>query len=394
MRLRKLGNGISLEGKRVLVRIDANVPIVNGKVKDGPHGRIARSAVDLLWLSQRKAKVIVITHIGRPDGRRIPAYSVKPVAKRLSGLLGMRVKTTRTIIGVDAQKAVGAMQNGDVLLLENLRFDAREKGNAPSFASALAKLGDIYVNDAFSVSHRAHASVDAITSELTSFAGPLLANEISQLSKLGKKNKHPFILVLGGLKMTTKLPIIERFISQLDHLLVGGALANVFFVAQGKFVGKSEYENDSVASAKRLLDIHKDKIVLPTDLIAVRSLRKDAKREVVLPDCICATQRVVDIGPETVKHFNGLINCSRTIVWNGPLGFCEIRPFCSGTLEVAKTIAARTGKAMTIVGGGDTMPLIENLGLADKYSLLSTGGGAMLQFLAGEPLPGIEALKV
>ncbi|TAL49802.1 phosphoglycerate kinase [Patescibacteria group bacterium] len=394
MKLRKVGTSMDVQGKRVLVRIDANVPIVKGRAVDGPHGRIARSAVDINWLSQRGAKVIVMTHLGRPNGRRVAAYSVKPVAKRLSSLLGTPIEVTRTVTGKDVDKFIAKMGQGDVLLLENLRFDRREEENAPSFAEALAKFGDLYINDAFSVSHRAHASLDAITSFLPSYAGPLLATEISVLSKLEEHMKHPFSLMLGGLKMTTKFSIIERFLSKLDSLLVGGALANVFLVAQGKKVGKSVYETESIKSATRLLKKYAKKIVLPTDVVCVHSLRRDAKQVVKSVDQIGASDRIVDIGPATRKMFTQTLEGSKTILWNGPLGYCEIEEFCSGTRDVARAIAAQTGKATTIVGGGDTLPVIESLHLADRFTLLSTGGAAFLAFLSGESLPGIEALKI
>ncbi|MBI2472995.1 phosphoglycerate kinase [Candidatus Uhrbacteria bacterium] len=393
MKLRKLGNAISVKGKRVLIRIDANVPVVKGRAQDGPHGRIARSAVDINWLSQRGAKVIVMAHLGRPKGRRVPAYSLKPVAKRLSGLLGSKIKLTRSVVGKDVEKSVVAMQEGDILLLENLRFDSREEENAPSLAEALARLGDLYVNDAFSVSHRAHASVDALTSNLPSYAGPLLAQEISVLSRLEQKAKHPFILVLGGLKMSTKLPIIKRFIDQLDFVLIAGALANIFLVAQGFSVGKSVFEEGVLEEAKWLLSTHGEKIVLPVDVLCVRSLRKDAKRTVCSIDQIHEKDRVVDIGPQTQKQFEQILHQAKTIVWNGPLGYCEIPAFAQATEQIAKVIAHQTSHATTIVGGGDTLPVIESLHLADKYTLLSTGGGALLQFLSGESLPGIDALK-
>ncbi len=394
MKLRKLGSSMNLKGKRVLVRIDANVPIVKGRAVDGPHGRIARSAVDIQWLSQHGAKVIVMTHLGRPQGRRVAAYCVKPVAKRLASLLGMRIEVTRSVAGNDVEKFIAKMAHGDVLLLENLRFDRREEENAPSLAEALAKFGDLYVNDAFAVSHRAHASVDAITGFLPSYAGPLLANEISVLSKLEEHVKRPFVLVLGGLKMTTKLPIIERFLPQLDQLIVGGALANVFLVAHGKRVGKSVYEEESIDSAKRLLKKYEKKILLPTDVVCVRSFRRDAKQDVKSVDAIGASDRIVDIGPETRKLFSQALEGSKTILWNGPLGYCEIEEFCAGTREVARAIATQTGRATTIVGGGDTLPVIESLKLADKFTLLSTGGGALLEFLSGESLPGVEALTI
>lgn len=394
MKLRKLGSTMNLKGKRVLIRIDGNVPVVKGRVQDGPHGRIARSAVDINWLAQRGAKVIVMTHLGRPNGRRISAYSLKPVAKRLSSLLGTRIQLARSVIGKDVEKTIEHMENGDVLLLENLRFDLRETQNDAVFAEALARLGDFYVNDAFAVSHRAHASLDAITTKLPSYAGPLLAQEVSVLSRLEKQTKKPFVLLLGGLKMTTKLPIIKRFIPEMDTLLIGGALANVFLVAQGVTIGRSVYEEEAVESARELLRMYADKIVLPTDVIVASSLRKDAHRREVLVKDIEKTDRIVDIGSRTRKQFQEILEQAKTIVWNGPLGYCEIPAFCAGTRDVAKVIANQTGKATTIVGGGDTLPVIESLNLADKFTLLSTGGGALLQFLSGESLPGIEALNM
>lgn len=394
MKIRKLNTAMNLNGKRVLVRIDGNVPVVKGRVIDGPHGRIARGAVDINWLSQRGAKVVVMTHLGRPNGRRISAYSVKPVAKRLSSLLGMPVGVTRSVIGKDVEKIVGKMKDGDVVLLENLRFDPREEENAPSFAEALARFGDLYVNDGFAVSHRAHASVDAITSFLPSYAGPMLASEISVLGKLEEHAKRPFALVLGGFKMSTKLPIIERFLPRLDALLVGGALANVFLVAHGKSVGRSVFEAESVDTAKRLLKKYAKKILLPTDVVCVRSLRRDAKQTVKSVNEIVGTERIVDIGPSTRNAFTRALGEAKMILWNGPLGYCEVAEFCAGTREVANVIAKQTGRAITIVGGGDTLPVIESLKLADKFTLLSTGGGALLEFLSSKSLPGIDALKL
>lgn len=394
MRLRKLGNAMNLKGKRVLIRIDGNVPIVKGRAIDGPHGRIARSAVDINWLSQRGARVIVMTHVGRPQGKYTPAYSVKPIAKRLSSLLGFRIQTTHWIVGKDVERVVAKMEDGEVLLLENLRFDPREVENATSFAEALARLGDIYVNDAFSVSHRAHTSVDGITSILPSYAGPLFAQEIMVLDRLEKKAKHPFVLALGGLKMTTKLPIIQRFASEFDAILLGGAIANVFFVAQGTNVGVSVFEKEAVAHAKKLLRKFGEKFLLPRDVVCVGALRKDARRRVVGIDHVGLRDRIVDIGPETRRRFQDVLSEAKTIVWNGPFGYCEIAPFCEGTREIARTIAKETGHATTIVGGGDTLPLVESLNLSDKFTLLSTGGAALLQFLAGEPLPGLEALRM
>jgi phosphoglycerate kinase len=393
MKLRKLKSDVDFAGKRVLIRIDGNVPIQKGKAVDGPHGRIARSAVDIDWLSQRGAKVIVLSHLGRPNGKRVASCSLKPVAKRLGGLLKSRVTLSKEIVGPKVVKLIEQMKNGDVLLLENLRFDAREETNAPSFAQALASLGDIYVNDAFAVSHRAHASVDAITSDLPSFAGPLLENEITVLSKLDKGMKHPFVLVMGGLKIETKLPVIDRFLTSAEKILIGGALATTFLVAQGFTVGKSVYDVDGVKEAKALLAKAKDKLVLPVDVIVSSSVRKDAQTRCVSIDAVKSSDRIVDLGKKTLARFEDELENAKTVVWNGPLGMTEIPKFCHGTLVVAKAIAERTGSATTIVGGGDTVPVLESAHLADKFTLLSTGGGALLEFLGGKKLPGLEVLE-
>ncbi len=400
MKLRKLKSDMDIAGKRVLIRIDGNIPIKNGKAVDGPHGRIARSAVDIDWLSQRGAKVIVLSHLGRPDGKRVASRSLKPVAKRLSGLLKSRVTLSKDLVGPKVVKLIEAMKNGDVLLLENMRFDAREESDAPSFAQALASLGDMYVNDAFAVSHRAHASVDAIASELPSFAGPLLANEIAILSKLDKNMRQPFVLVMGGMKFETKLPVIERFLLSAQNILIGGALATTFLVAEGFSVGKSVYDAESVDVVKKLLAKTlpdgrqaKDKLILPVDVIVSSSVRKDAQTRCVPVDHVKASDRIVDLGRKTIARFEDELEHAKTVVWNGPLGMTEIPKFCYGTIRIAKAIADRTGSATTIVGGGDTVPVLEAAHLADKFTLLSTGGGALLEYLGGKNLPGLEALS-
>ncbi len=393
MKLRKLKTDTDFVGKRVLIRIDANVPIKKGKVVDGPHGRIAKSAVDIDWFSQRGAKVIVMSHLGRPHGKRVSAFSLKPVAKRLGGLLKTRVTLSHDIVGPKVVKLIENMKNGDILLLENLRFDPREEENAPSFARALAALGDIYINDAFSDSHREHASIDAIASELPSFAGTLLSNEISVLTKLDKHPKHPSVLVMGGLKIETKLPVIEKFLPNVQAVLIGGALATTFLVADGHNVGRSTFDMDGVKEAKSLLAKSRSSLVIPVDVVVARSLRKDATCKVVAVNAIGPLDRVVDIGPATIELFQKEIATAKTIVWNGPLGYCEIEKFCVGTHAIAKAIAERTGLCTTIVGGGDTVPVLEEAHLADKFTLLSTGGGALLEYLAGKTLPGLQALE-
>lgn len=392
-KLRTIPNDFQLKGKRVLIRIDGNVPIEKGRAVDGPHGRIARAVVDIDWLSQRGARVVVMTHLGRPGGKRKAAYSVLPIAKRIGNLLGTKISVSRAICGQKAERVIANLKDGQILLLENLRFDPRETENDPEFAKALACLGDIFINDAFAVSHRAHASVDAIARELTSFAGPLLSNEVQILSQLEKNTKHPFVLLIGGLKIETKLPVMRHLSKQVDKILVGGALATTFWSANGMEIGKSVFDPDGVALIRSLPKNLMKKIVLPEDVVVASSFRKDAKMRVVSVSEIGARDRIVDIGTKTSEQFLKLISQAKTIVWNGPFGYCEIGSFCEGTRLIAQAIAKRTGDATTIVGGGDTGPVLEKLKLADQFTLLSTGGGAMLEFLAGNKLPGLETLN-
>lgn len=393
MRLRTLRSGVDLSGKRVLLRIDANVPVAKGKVVDGPHGKVARAAVDIEWLRQRGAKVVVMTHLGRPNGRKISAYTVRPVARRLSELLSIDVPVARDIAGPFAQKLVRSMKDGDVVLLENVRFDAGEERNSTTLAHALAQLGDLYMNDAFAVSHRAHASVDAITSELPSYAGPQLVSEVEVLAKVLAHPKHPFVVVMGGLKMADKIPVMRRLLPEADRVLVGGALAHAFFVADGIEIGKSAVDKEGVKDAEQLLKKFREKIWLPTDMLVAQSLRKDATCRTVTVDAVRKTDRIVDLGPETIRRFSEEIKGTKMVVWNGPLGYCEIDAFSKGTTAIARAIAANK-KAITIVGGGDTIPAVEAAGVADQFTLLSTGGGAMLEFLAGEQMPGVAALEI
>jgi len=384
---------MNLHDKRVLVRIDANVPIKKGKAVDGPHGKIARAAVGIEWLRQHGARIIVMTHLGRPGGKRAGAYSTRPIAKRLSDLTGGRVSVSRDIVGERVEKAVDKLKEGDILLLENLRFDPREEQNSPSFARALASLADMYVNDAFAVSHRAHASVDAITAELPAYVGPLLANEVSVLSRVTRHPKEPFILVMGGLKMKSKIPVMKKLLPHVDRILVGGALASAFLKAKNLSVGKSVYDKEGVAAAKELLKKWEKKIVLPTDVVAGSSLRSNARTRNVLVEDLRKNEVIADLGKMSLQTYLDEIKRARTIVWNGPVGYCEVGTFCRGTEVIARGIALQTGKATTVVGGGDTVPLVESFRLADRFTLLSTGGGAMLEFLAGNALPGLQALR-
>ncbi|MFH1253306.1 MAG: phosphoglycerate kinase [Candidatus Uhrbacteria bacterium] len=394
MSLRRLHNINSLRGKRVLVRIDGNVPVKHGKAVDGPQGRIAKAAVGLEWLRQHGAKIIIMTHRGRPNGKRVAAFSNAPVARRLGELFGIKVKLCSDAVGPKAERAVAAMRDGDLLLLENLRFYPGEEQNSRVFAKQLAGLGEIYVNDAFAVSHRAHASVDAITEELPAYAGPLLIREIEVLESLVEgEPKRPFVLVLGGLKMADKLPVLEKLLPRVDKVLIGGALAHAFFLAQGKGIGKSVFDKDGVVEAKKILKKWSAKIILPPDVYVARRLSAQAKIKLVDIEKIDENDLIIDAGKKTLENFTEIIQEAKTIVWNGPLSYCEVNKFCAGTYALAKAIAARTGKAKTVVGGGDTVPVVEAANLADRFTLVSTGGGAMLEFLAGKKLPGVEAVK-
>lgn len=392
MRLKTLRNGMLLEGRRVLVRMDANVPVGKTGVVDGRFGKIARSAVTLEWLRQKGARIVVLTHLGRPAGKRVLSLSTRAVAKRLSELLGTPVSHTRQSIGPVAERAVSRLKNGQILVLENLRFDAREEKNDLQFAKELARLGDMYVNDAFAVCHRAHASVATLPTLVPSFSGPLLAHEVSVLEKVSRSPKHPLVIVVGGRKMTSKLPILEKLLPLASHVFIGGALAHPFFLARGINIGESVFEKEGVVAAKRLLSKYKNKIILPTDVKVVTRLRKDARIRTCFLDEIEDSDHIVDLGDESLRSLGDILNSAKTVIWNGPLGCTEFPRFCEGTNEVARMIASLTGRATTVVGGGDTMPLIERLGLVESVSLASTGGGAMLEFLAGGEMPGLTPL--
>jgi phosphoglycerate kinase len=394
MKLRRLNNPNLVRGKRVLVRIDGNVPVKRGAAIDGPQGRIARAAVGLEWLRQHGAKIIILTHRGRPNGKKVAAFSNTPVAKRLGGLFGVKVKLCREVVGPRAVQLISTMHDGDMVMLENLRFHPGEEQNSKAFAHQLAILGDIYVNDAFAVSHRAHASVDAITEELSSYAGSLLTHEVEVLEPLlVGESKRPFVLIMGGLKMADKLPVLEKLLPRVDKVLVGGALANAFFAAQNKNIGKSAFDKDGVASAKKILEKWSKKVLLPSDVFVARRLSAQARPTLIGLDKVGDKDLIIDIGRATLEKYLSEIKEAKTIVWNGPFGYCEVNKFCAGTHNLAKAIAARTGKAKTVVGGGDTVPVVEAANLAESFTLVSTGGGAMLEFLAGKKLPGIEALK-
>ena len=381
MKLRSITGVKNLKGKRVLVRVDANVPVVNGRVVDGPHGRVAQAAKGIAWLAKKGARVVVIAHLGRPNGKKKTGESLKPVAARLEQLLKKKV-----LFG----KSEG-LKNGQIALLENLRFDAGEEKNDKKFAADLAKLADIYVNDAFGVSHRTHASVEALAHLLPSYAGQLLVEEIKQLSKVTTKPKRPMVVVLGGAKLETKIGVLEKLAPKADRILIGGAIATTFFAALGKKVGKSFYEPQQVKAAKKILKKFGKKIVLQVDVRVVKNLKRDRLPRNLEVKTIGSGDIIVDIGQRSMRQFVRELRDAKTVVWNGPFGVCEVNEFCESTQWLAR-VMANLKAPVKVVGGGDTVPIVESLKITDRFTHVSTGGGAMLTFLSGEKLPGLESL--
>jgi len=388
---KKTIHDIEPAGKRVLVRVDFNVPIVDGKISDKT--RLIASLPTVRYLCDQGAKVILCSHLGRPDGKVNPKYSLQPVAEAFSQLLGKPVAFAADCAGPEAEAAVGKLQAGQILLLENLRFHAEEEKNDPAFARALASLADLYVNDAFGTAHRAHASTAGVTQFLPAVAGLLLSREIEVLGGALENPKRPFVAILGGAKIVDKIPVIENLIGKVDALLLGGGMAYTFLAAEGLEVGKSLLDKERIPLAKELLARAKSKnlaLELPVDVVVTPELKEDAPRKVVPCSQIPADWMGADIGPETVKRFSAQISRASTIIWNGPMGVFEIPALAEGTRAVAKALAA--SEAMTIVGGGDSAAALEQMGLANKMSHISTGGGASLEFLEGKVLPGVAAL--
>ena len=390
MKLRKYNLQQIKPGMRVLMRVDVNVPIKNGRVQEGALGRLALTAPDVKRLIRRKAKVILVSHLGRPKGRVVKTLSLKPIANRFSKLLGVRVKLAPGVIGAKVEQMIKKMKPGDVLLLENVRFDPGEEKNSAAFAKELAKLGDIYINDAFGVCHRKHASVHAITRYLPSYAGRLVQEEVHQLSQSFAK---PLIILIGGLKLETIVGLLEKLAPIADAVLVGGGVAislmgakyKKSFLVAGKKVPQAE-----LLVAKRLLDKYGRKIYCPLDL-RVSKAKKPHKLQEINAQLLKVDHHVFDIGPDTEVFFGRILQTAKSVVWNGPMGIIEDPKAGHGTEFVAKVIS-QLKKARTILGGGDTVTFVEKKGYGKGFTLLSTGGGAMLAFLAGELLPGLEVL--
>jgi phosphoglycerate kinase len=385
---------VDVDGRRVFVRADLNVPIEDGRITDDT--RIRASLPTIVSLLERGATVILASHLGRPKGKVNDALRLKPVADRLSQLLGRPVRMTGDALGPGVQVAVDKLRPGDLLLLENLRFHAAEEANDAEFAASLAGLADLYVNDAFGAAHRAHASTEGITHHLPAVAGLLMEREVDALSRLLVRPPRPFHAVLGGAKVSGKLEVIEALLSRCQAVLLGGGMANTFLAARGLELGKSLVEQDQVANAQRIFGVARRKrvrLMLPTDAVVAPQIHHRARTQVVPVDAVPKDQMIVDIGPDTRKAFAEHLAKAKTIFWNGPMGVFEVPQFAEGTKAIAKTLAKRrSAGVVTVVGGGDSVAAVEQLGLAEKMTHVSTGGGASLEFLEGKTLPGVAAL--
>jgi len=383
---------IDVTGKRVLVRVDFNVPLdADKKITD--ETRIQAALPTINYLIDHKAKVILCSHLGRPKGEFKPEFSLRPVAERLTQLLTTKVIFAQDVIGPKAEKAVAEVKDGQVVLLENLRFHKEETENNPEFAKKLASFADVFVNDAFGTAHRAHASTEGVTKYLPSVAGFLIGKELEIMGQALENPIRPFVAILGGAKVSDKIGVIENLFEKVDCLIIGGGMANTFIKAQGYSIGKSLVDSERVPLAKQLLDKAKKlgvKIMIPIDVVVARALSEDAKTAIVPIDNIKDDMMALDIGPSTRMLFETEINNAKTIIWNGPMGVAEIPAFAEGTKAVAMALV--NSDAITIIGGGDSAAAVKKLGLADKMTHISTGGGASLEFLEGKELPGIAAL--
>ncbi|WP_273756563.1 phosphoglycerate kinase [Bartonella sp. MM73XJBT] len=386
---------VDVAGKRVLVRVDFNVPMALGKVCD--ETRLQRHKETLVELQRRGAKLILLSHCGRPKGKVEPEFSLNPVVEVLEKIINQPVTFAFDCIGSAAQVAVEALQNGGVLLLENVRFHPGEEQNDFSFAEALAHNGDLYVNDAFSVSHRAHASVEGITHLLPSYAGRSLQCELQALEKGLGNPTRPVIALVGGAKVSSKLFVLNHLVEKVDHLVIGGGMANSFLAAQGICVGKSLCEHALMETVKKVMEKAREcqcRILLPVDAIVAFRFEKDAPHRLYDIGDIPEEGMILDIGTRSIAHINAAIDEAATLVWNGPLGVFEISPFDQGTIAVARHAAEQslTKKLISIAGGGDTVFALNHAGAADDFTYLSTAGGAFLEWMEGKVLPGILAL--
>jgi phosphoglycerate kinase len=385
-----------VRGKRVLVRVDLNVPMENGKVTDAT--RIERIAPTIAEIAEKGGKVILLSHLGRPK-RPDPAQSLRPVAEALARVINRPVAFAADCIGPAAEAAVAALRPGDVLCLENTRFHRGEEKNEPGFVAALAKLGDIWVNDAFSAAHRAHGSTEGLGHHLPAYAGRAMQSELDALTRALDTPERPLAAIVGGAKISTKLDLLGNLLAKVDALIIGGAMANTFLAAEGKPVGKSLAEHDLVATARDIMAKaaqHRREIVLPVDAVVAHEFAARAPSRVVPVDAVAGDDMILDIGPRSIEHVVSVLARTKTLVWNGPFGAFELEPFDTGTVEAAEAAAelSEAGKLVSVAGGGDTVAALNKAGVTDRFTYVSTAGGAFLEWLEGKALPGVEVLRV
>lgn len=385
-------NDLDVKGKRVFVRVDFNVPLDDNRVITDDT-KIRASIPTIRHLIERGAKVILASHLGRPKGKVNEAFSLAPVAAKLGEILGRQVVFVNECIGEEAKKAVAGMKDGDIIMLENLRFHAEEEKNEPGFVKELASLADVYVNDAFGTAHRAHASTAGVPALLPAAPGFLMEKEIKYLDEALSNPAKPFVAIIGGAKVSDKVGVLRNLLQKVNTLIIGGGMANTFLKAQGFDMGKSLVEDDNVDLAKKTIEQAKAegvKVLLPVDLIVAESVSPNAANKVVAVNNVPADWAAVDIGPETARVYTDEIKQDHTVIWNGPMGVFEMEPFAKGTEAVAEALALVNGT--TIVGGGSSSAAVRKVGVADKITYISTGGGASLEFLEGKELPGVKAL--
>ncbi|MBU6449294.1 MAG: phosphoglycerate kinase [Rhodospirillales bacterium] len=394
--MNKTLDDVNVAGQRVLLRADLNVPLRDGKVTDAT--RLERLLPTIRELSDKGAKVIVLSHFDRPEGKVVPELSLKPIADSLGRILGKPVAFAASCVGPEAENAVASLNNGDVLVLENTRFHAGEEKNDPAFAAALAKLGDIFVNDAFSAAHRAHASTEGVARHMPSFAGRLMQAELHALEKALGNPQRPVAAIVAGSKVSTKLELLNNLVTKVDILVIGGAMANTFLAAQGHNVGRSLQEADLHGTALEIIKTAAAKgceIFLPLDVVVAEKFEADAPTHVVKIDAIPPGAMALDVGPATVDAFISRLPEIKTIIWNGPLGAFETKPFDASTNTLAQAIAQATkdGKVISVGGGGDTVSALKLAGVHHDLTYLSSAGGAFLEWMEGKVLPGVEVLS-